>query len=85
MMEITGRDRSLPLVNGTMQNEHILLQPRITDTNAVTEFFAILTGETSAYVSSSDKRVLIPVWPSSTRASKRGRSLLGQLTVSSQI
>jgi hypothetical protein len=48
MMDLTGRDRSLPLVKGTMQNEHILLQPRMIDTNAVTEFFAIRTGETSA-------------------------------------
>lgn len=47
-IESTGRDRSLPRVNGTMQNEHMLLQPRITDTNAVTEFCAIRTGETSA-------------------------------------
>jgi hypothetical protein len=60
-IELTGRDRSLPRVKGTMQKEHMLLQPRMTDTNAVTEFFAIRTGETSAYVSSRDKRVLIPV------------------------
>ena len=33
--EAMGRDRSRPRVNGTMQNEHMLSHPRMTDTNAL--------------------------------------------------
>jgi hypothetical protein len=43
-----------------MQNEHMLLHPLITETKAEIEFFEILTGLMSAYVSSRESRVLMP-------------------------
>lgn len=52
-----GRLRSLPLVNGTMQYVHMLLQPRMMLMKADTAsdvLFTSLTGAMSAYVSSCD-------------------------------
>lgn len=54
-----GRDRSRPRVNGTMQNEHMLLQPRITLINARWSPFCFRTGIMSLYVSSRLNCVLI--------------------------
>ncbi len=52
-----GRLRSLPLVNGTMQYVHMLLQPRMMLMKADTAsdvLFTSRTGAMSAYVSSWD-------------------------------
>mmetsp|Transcript_10354 Transcript_10354/g.47506 ORF Transcript_10354/g.47506 Transcript_10354/m.47506 type:complete len:202 (+) Transcript_10354:250-855(+) len=58
-MDPTGLDRSLPRVNGTMQKAHMLLHPRMMDTNAEGPAFGLRTGAMSAYVSSSDSCVLM--------------------------
>lgn len=53
--------RSLPLVYGTMQNEHRLLHPRMIDRNAPT-LPEDRTGVTSAYVSSTLSWTLMACW-----------------------
>jgi len=50
-------DLSLPLVNGTIQNEHILLHPLIIDTKVVLISIGVI-GWISSYVSYIDKSVL---------------------------
>ena len=47
-MDALGRDRSLPRVNGTMQNAHMLLHPRMMLTNAEGPASFARTGFTSA-------------------------------------
>jgi hypothetical protein len=47
-MEASGRERSRPRVNGTMQKEHMLLQPRITLTKARWSPACLRTGKMSA-------------------------------------
>ena len=48
-------DRSLPLVKGTTQNEHILSHPLVILTRALIPLLFNLTGEISPYVSSLDR------------------------------
>jgi hypothetical protein len=47
-MDLDGRDRSLPRVKGTMQYVHMLLHPRMIDTNAEMPLELARTGEMSA-------------------------------------
>tara|TARA_B110001469_G_scaffold8889_1_gene8844 strand:+ start:267 stop:518 length:252 start_codon:yes stop_codon:yes gene_type:complete len=65
MILANGRLRSRPRVNGTMQNAHMLSQPRIIDTNALglTDGAFFRTGEMSAYVSSIESWTLITAFP----------------------
>lgn len=58
-IELTGLDLSLPLVKGTIQNEHILLHPLIIDIHACLLLLSFLTGIISAYVSSNDNYTFI--------------------------
>ena len=77
-MDPRGLDRSLPRVNGTMQNAHMLLHPRMMDTNAEGPASDLRTGAMSAYVSSSESCVLMarPWSPPPLAASMSlGRSL----------
>ena len=81
------RLRSPPRVYGTTQYEHILLHPLIIEIKALTPFSSILTGEMSAYVSSSESLVFICFSLSVTAATRRGRSLYasGPATISTQL
>ena len=75
MIDIAGLFLSRPLTNGTIQKEHILLQPRIIEIQAWSSP-DFLTGKMSAYVSSKLSYTFI-AWASSCPiiASKFGRSL----------
>ena len=66
---------SLPLVYGTTQKVHILSQPLVIDTKAVTPLLPNLTGLMSAYVSSLDKITFTAFLPSFASFIKLGRSL----------
>ena len=54
----TYRDRSRPRVKGTTQKLHILSQPRMTETYALSLSWLSRTGVMSAYVSSNERTTL---------------------------
>ena len=74
-MLLGSRLRSLPRVKGTTQKVHILSQPRVMDTKAVTPLDCKRTGRISPYVSSLERITLTASRPSSTSLTKLGRSL----------
>lgn len=68
-----SRLRSRPRVYGTTQYVHILSQPRMTDTNAVTPLPDKRTGDISPYVSSRDSMTLTAAALSHAWRTSRGR------------
>ena len=75
MIEYTSRLLSRPLVNGTTQKEHILLQPLIMLTKAVTPLLFRRMGEISPYVSSLLNKTFTPFCPVSASSIKPGKVL----------
>ena len=66
---------SRPLVKGTTQNVHMLSQPLVMDTKALTPLLFSLVGFILEYVSSLDNNTFIAVLPSSKSLIRLGRSL----------
>lgn len=74
-MDSIDLDLSLPLVKGTIQYEHILLQPLMIDTKAYFEFSFSLTGVILAYVSSIESYTFIWYFSGDSSCNSLGRSL----------
>ena len=75
MMETALRLLSLPRVKGTTQKVHILLHPRMIETNAETPLLLSLTGDISAYVSSRLSKTFTAFCPVCASSTKLGKVL----------